>query len=49
MQAYHADLLREIDEGEGIGPDNIKELHRATDLSLRAIKAKAKAIGCSTA
>lgn len=38
MQACQPDQLRDLDEGEGegVGPNDIKELHRATDLSLRA-------------
>jgi len=29
-------LLGDLDEGEGVGPGDIKELNRATDLSLHA-------------
>ncbi len=35
LQAYQADLLKEMDEGEDIKNDDIAELHRATDISLR--------------
>lgn len=49
LQAYQADLLREMDGGEGIGPEAITELRRATDLSLRATKETARAIGRSMA
>lgn len=36
MQMYQADLLRDLDEGERVGPDDIKEFRRATNLSLSA-------------
>ncbi len=45
LQAYQADLLKEMDEGEDIKNDDIAELRRATDLSLRATKETARAIG----
>lgn len=32
LQAHQTDLLRHLDEGEGVGPDAINEL--TTDLSL---------------
>lgn len=32
LQAYQADLLEEFDTGEGIGPEAVKELRRATGL-----------------
>lgn len=35
LQAYQANLLRDLDEGEGVSLDAIIELHQATDLSLR--------------
>lgn len=37
-QAYQADLLRDLDEGQGMGPNAIKELRQATDLSLCATR-----------
>lgn len=46
---YQADLLRDLDEGEGVGPDAIKQLRWATDLSHRATKETAQAIGQSLA
>ncbi len=46
LQAYQADLLRDLDE---VCSDDIKELRRATDLSLRATKEMSRAIGCSMA
>ncbi len=38
LQAYQADLLKEMDEGDDIKNDDVAELRRATDLSLRATK-----------
>lgn len=35
MQEYQADLFRDLDEGERVESDDIKELRRAADLSLR--------------
>ncbi|XDV35947.1 hypothetical protein PO909_005809 [Leuciscus waleckii] len=49
LQAYQADLLGDIDRSEGVSPDEIRELRRATDLSLRATKETARAIGRSMA
>ncbi|CAM4558277.1 unnamed protein product [Leuciscus chuanchicus] len=49
MQAYQAELLGDLEEGGGIGPDTVAELRRATDLSLRATKETAKSIGRSMA
>lgn len=47
LQAYKADVLKELDEGESPIPEAVKVLRRATDLSLRAIKNTARAIGSS--
>lgn len=44
LQAHQADLLRELDEGEEVGPDSIKKLYQATDLCLHAIKETAHAV-----
>ncbi len=49
LQAYQADLLKELDEGEGFGADDICELRRTADLSLRATKETARTIGRSMA
>lgn len=38
LQAYQADRLEELDKGDGITPEAVKELRRATDLALRATK-----------
>ncbi|KAI2653808.1 Transposon Ty3-G Gag-Pol polyprotein [Labeo rohita] len=49
LQAYQADLLKELDEGEETKDSNIYELRRTADLSLRATKETAHAIGRSMA
>ncbi len=49
LQAYQADLLKELDEREQVSSDDIAELRRTADLSLRATKETARAIGCSMA
>lgn len=38
LQAYQADLLRDMNDYEEVSTDTIQELRRATDLSLRATK-----------
>ncbi len=47
LQAYQADVLKEMDEGTGLTPEAVKELRRATDLALRATKHTARAVGRS--
>lgn len=37
LQAYEANLLRDLDEGEGVSLDAMIELHLARDLSAKAI------------
>ncbi len=49
LQAYQADMLKEMDEGTGLTPEAVKELRRATDLALRANKHTARAVGRSMA
>ncbi len=49
LQAYQADILKEMDEGTGLTPEAVKELRRATDLALRATKNTARAVGRSMA
>ncbi len=49
LQAYQADVLKEMDEGAGLTPEAVKKLRRATDLALRATKHTARAVGCSMA
>ncbi len=49
LQAYQADVLKEMDEGGGLTPEAVKELRKATDLALRATKHTACAVGHSMA
>ncbi|KAI2647884.1 ORF V: Enzymatic polyprotein [Labeo rohita] len=49
LQAYQADLLKELDEGEEIKDADIEEIRRTADLALRATKEAARAIGQSMA
>ncbi len=44
LQAYQADLLKELDEGEGFNAKDISELRKTADLSLRATKETTQAI-----
>lgn len=46
QQVYQADLLKEFDKAGKGDLDAIKELRRVTDVSLRAIKETARAVGC---
>ncbi len=45
LQAYQADLLKELDEREQVSSDDIAELRRTADLSLRATKETAVPLG----
>ncbi|KAK2860295.1 hypothetical protein Q7C36_004461 [Tachysurus vachellii] len=49
LQAYQADLLRDLDEGLSSGTADIEELRRTADLTLRATKHTARAVGRSMA
>ncbi len=49
LQAYQADLLKDLDNGQGLSPDEVAELRRTTDLALRATKQAATAMGRSMA
>ncbi|MGL5882283.1 MAG: hypothetical protein ACRCY0_03465, partial [Synechococcus elongatus] len=49
LQAYQADLLKDLDQGQGLSPDAVAELRQATDLALRATKQTAASIGRSMA
>ncbi len=49
LQAYQADILKEMDEGTGLTPEAVEELRRATDLALRAAKHTARTVGRSMA
>lgn len=37
-QAYQANLLKDSDQGQGLSPDAVSELHSTTDLALHATK-----------
>ncbi len=45
IAAGQADVLKEMDEGTGLTPEAVKEVHRATDLALRATKHTARTVG----
>ncbi len=47
LQAYQADLLKDLDDGQGLSPDEVAELRSTTDLALRATKQAATAMGRS--
>lgn len=49
LQAYQAELLKELDEREGLTPKAVKELRRAAVLVLKATKHTARAVGRSMA
>ncbi len=38
LQAYQADLLKDLDQGRGLPPEAVEELRRTTDLDLSATK-----------
>ncbi|KAI2646087.1 Gag-Pro-Pol polyprotein [Labeo rohita] len=49
LQAYQADLLKELDGSDKVSKDKILELRRTADLSLRTTKETARTIGRSMA
>ncbi len=49
LQAYQADLLKDLDNGQALSPDEVAELRRTRDLALRATKQAATAMGRSMA
>ncbi|ROL52327.1 hypothetical protein DPX16_18695 [Anabarilius grahami] len=49
MQAYQADLLKDLGESDEVGVDLIQELRLSADLALRATKETAKSVGRSMA
>ncbi|KAL0160129.1 hypothetical protein M9458_043854, partial [Cirrhinus mrigala] len=49
LQAYQADLLKDLDKGQGLSPDEVAELRLTTDLALCATKQAATAMGRSMA
>lgn len=38
LQAYQAELLKDVDQGQGLSPEAEAELRHTTDLALRATK-----------
>ncbi len=49
LQAYQVDLLKDLDDGQGLSPDKVAKLRRTTDLALHATKQAATAMGRSMA
>ncbi|KAL0149015.1 hypothetical protein M9458_055630 [Cirrhinus mrigala] len=47
LQAYQADLLKDLNKGQGLSPDEVAELRHTTDLALRATKQATTAMGRS--
>lgn len=47
LQAYQADVFKELDEGEGLTPEAVNVLRQDTNLVLRATEHNARAIGRS--
>lgn len=45
LQAYQVDLLRDLDQGQGLSPEAVRKLRRTTDLAIRATNQPATAIG----
>ncbi len=45
LQAYQGDLLKYLDQGQGLPPEAVTELRRTTDLAVKATKQSAAAIG----
>ncbi len=49
LQAYQADLLKDLDNGQGLSPAEVAELRHTTDLALRATMQTTTAMGRSMA
>ncbi len=49
LEAYQVDLLKDLDKGQGLSPDEVAELRRTIDLALHATKQAATAMGRSMA
>lgn len=47
LQAYQADLLKDLDQGQGLLSEPVAELRHTTDLALRTTKQTAAMIGRS--
>ncbi|KAL0150361.1 hypothetical protein M9458_054363 [Cirrhinus mrigala] len=44
LQAYQADLLKDLDKGQGLFPDEVSEFRRTTDLALQAATAMGRSM-----
>ncbi|ROL45669.1 hypothetical protein DPX16_17785 [Anabarilius grahami] len=49
LQAYQADLPKDLDQGQGLSPEAVEELRRTTDLALWATKQTAASVERSMA
>ncbi len=49
LQAYQADLLKDLDKGQGLSSDELAEMRCTTDMAFRATKQAAIAMGRSMA
>ncbi len=49
LQAYQADLLKDLDKCQKLSPDEVAELHHTMDLALHATKQAATVMGRSMA
>ncbi len=47
LQVHQADVLKEMDEGDSLTPEAVKELRKAKDLALRVTKHTARTVGRS--
>ncbi|KAL0188114.1 hypothetical protein M9458_015213, partial [Cirrhinus mrigala] len=47
LHAYQADLLKDLDKGQRLSPDEVAEHPNTTDLALHATKKAATAMGRS--
>lgn len=46
VEPYQADLLRDLDQGDGLSPEAVKELRKATDLAFHTTKQMVHAFCC---
>lgn len=49
LEVYQADLLKHLDKGRGLSPEEVEELRHTTDLALCATKQTTAAIGRAVA
>ncbi|KAL0150800.1 hypothetical protein M9458_053882, partial [Cirrhinus mrigala] len=47
LQTYQADLLKDLDKGQGLSPEEVAELRCTTDLAIRTTKQATAAMGRS--